>query len=177
MSTLNMIMAGFGGQGILFSGKVAAYAGLLDNKQLSWLPAYGPEMRGGTCNCSVVVSDELIGSPLVVDPDVLIAMNEPSLDKFINSVVPGGIVLVDSTMVDKKVERKDIRVFYIPASKLAEENELPGLANMILLGKLYKETKFCSEAALDGAILKCVPAKKANMIEMNRKALKIGWEI
>ena len=103
MSTLNVLLAGFGGQGILFGGKTLAYSGLLDGKNLSWLPSYGPEMRGGTCNCSVVISDDPIGSPLVTQPDVLVAMNRPSLEKFVNAVVPGGMILVDSSMVDIKV--------------------------------------------------------------------------
>lgn len=177
MSTLNILMAGFGGQGILFLGKMAAYSGLMDNKQITWLPSYGPEMRGGTANCSVCISDDLIGSPLVINPDILIAMNLPSLEKFINQVVPGGTVLVDSTIIEKKVEREDIKVFYIPATKLADENELPGLANMIMLGKMLKETNFCTEYAMDEALLKCVPPRKTDMIELNKKALKIGSEL
>jgi 2-oxoglutarate ferredoxin oxidoreductase subunit gamma len=177
MSNLNILMAGFGGQGILFLGKMAAYSGLMDGKQITWLPSYGPEMRGGTANCSVCISDDLIGSPLVTNPDILIAMNLPSLEKFINQVVPGGTVLVDSTIIEKKVEREDINAFYIPATKLAEENELPGLANMIMLGKMLKETSFCTECAMDEALLKCVPPRKTDMIELNKKALKIGSEL
>ena len=109
-NTLNVLLAGFGGQGILFSGKLLVYSGLLDGKEVSWLPSYGPEMRGGTCNCSVVLSDESIGSPLVTAPDVLIAMNLPSLDKFENSVVPGGTILLDSSLIDRKVTRQDVKV-------------------------------------------------------------------
>jgi len=174
--TLNVLLAGFGGQGILFAGKVTAYAGLIDKKQLTWLPSYGPEMRGGTCNCSVVISDDSIGSPLVVTPDVLIAMNLPSLDKFCDKVVPGGTIILDSSIIEKKVERTDINVHYVDATRLAEENELNGLANIVLIGKMYKELGFCSEEALFGAINKCVPAKKAAMVEKNKLALKIGME-
>ena len=105
-----IVLAGFGGQGILFAGKVLAYAGLLDGKEVSWLPSYGPEMRGGTANCSVCVSDEPIGSPLILDPQVLVAMNTPSFEKFINSVKPGGKVFVDYSMVDVKTDRTDIDV-------------------------------------------------------------------
>ncbi len=141
-TTRNILLAGFGGQGILFAGKVIAYAGLMDSKEISWLPSYGPEMRGGTANCSVCISDEAIGSPLVTNPDIFVAMNLPSFDKFINDVQPGGIVLIDSSLIDKKVERTDVTAFYVPATKLADENDLNGLANMILLGKLYQETKF-----------------------------------
>ena len=147
MQDLNIVFAGFGGQGILFSGKVAAYAGLIDNKEISWLPSYGPEMRGGTANCSVCISDTPIGSPLVTNPNVLIAMNLPSLD---------------------------VRVFYVPATKLAEENGLKGLANIILLGKLYKECPFCEEETIEKALLKCIPPKKAAMLDFNKKAIAIG---
>ena len=115
----NVLMAGFGGQGILFAGKVIAYAALLENKELSWIPSYGPEMRGGTANCSICISDEPIGSPLVVSPNVFIAMNLPSLDKFVGAVQSEGTVVIDSFLINKKVERSDITTFYIPATKLA----------------------------------------------------------
>lgn len=170
----NMVLAGFGGQGILFAGKVIAYGGLKDGKEISWLPSYGPEMRGGTANCSVCISDKTIGSPLVVTPDVLIALNLPSFEKFIDAVKPGGTVIIDSFLINKKVEREDVNVFYVPATKLAEENGIKGLANIILVGKLFKETGFCTEEALYKAIEKCVPARKANMLEFNKKALEIG---
>lgn len=177
MSTnYNMILAGFGGQGILFAGKVIAYGGLFDEKEISWLPSYGPEMRGGTANCSVCISDKAIGSPLVTAPDTLIAMNLPSFEKFIGTVKPGGTVVLDSFLIDKKVERDDLNVFYVPATKLAEENGLKGLANIILVGKMFKETGFCSEESLNKAIEKCVPPRKANMVEANKKAIKLGME-
>ncbi len=149
MKDLNIVFAGFGGQGILFAGKVVAYAGLIEGRELSWLPSYGPEMRGGTANCSICLSDEPIGSPLVTNPNVLIAMNRPSLDKFVNEVEPGGTILLDSSLIDERVERDDVTVFYVPASKLAEENGLKGLANIILVGKLRKELAFCTEETLD----------------------------
>ena len=124
MKDLNMIFAGFGGQGVLFAGKVVAYAGLIEGRELSWLPSYGPEMRGGTANCSICLSAEPIGSPLVTNPNVLVAMNRPSLDKFIGDVEPGGVVILDSSLIDVKVEREDVSVHYVPASALAEENGL-----------------------------------------------------
>ena len=175
-NTMNVLLAGFGGQGILFTGKVMVYGALTEGKELSWLPSYGPEMRGGTCNCSVVISDEAIGSPLVTNPDVLVAMNRPSLEKFVNSVVPGGTILVDSSTVDIKVERTDVTVYYVPATNLADKNGLKGLANMILLGQLYKEMKFISKESLDKGLQKCIPAKKADMLGLNQKALEIGME-
>lgn len=174
MKDLNIVFAGFGGQGILFAGKVVAYAGLIEGRELSWLPSYGPEMRGGTANCSICLSDEPIGSPLVTNPNVLIAMNRPSLDKFVNEVEPGGMILLDSSLIDERVERDDVTVFYVPASKLAEENGLKGLANIILVGKLRKELAFCTEETLDKALQKCIPVRKADMLGFNRKALEIG---
>ncbi len=173
---MNVLLAGFGGQGILFSGKVMAYAGLMDGKEISWLPSYGPEMRGGTANCSVCISDEPIGSPLVVNPDILVVMNLPSLEKFEKEVVPGGLILLDSTLVDKKVSRKDVKTIYIPASKLAEDAGLKGSANMILVGKLFKETKFCSEENLDKGLLKSIPPKKVDLVDKNRQAIHIGMD-
>ncbi len=170
----NIVLAGFGGQGILFAGKVIAYGGLNDNKEISWLPSYGPEMRGGTANCSVCISDKAIGSPLVTKPNALIVMNLPSYEKFIGSVEPGGTVVIDSFLIDKKVERTDLNVFYLPASQLAEKEGIKGLANIILVGKLFKEISFCTEEALDKAVEKCVPASKAHLLAANRKALKIG---
>ena len=174
MASTSILLAGFGGQGVLFAGKVVAYAGLIEGRELSWLPSYGPEMRGGTANCSICLSDEPIGSPLVTTPNVLVAMNRPSLDKFIGDVEPGGVVILDSSLIDVKVEREDISVHYVPASTLAEENGLKGLANIILVGKLFKEDACCSAETLDKAIQKCVPARKAAMLDFNRKAVEIG---
>lgn len=173
---LNLVLAGFGGQGLLFAGKVAAYAGLIEGREISWLPSYGPEMRGGTANCSICISDKAIGSPLVLNPGALIAMNLPSFDKFIDTVKPGGVVIVDSSMISKKVERTDVTAYYVPATKMAEDSGLKGLGNIILLGKLFGVLGFCSAEALDAAILKCVPASKPQMIEFNRQALKMGIE-
>lgn len=177
MTDFNMLFAGFGGQGVLFAGKIVAYAGLMDEKQVSWLPSYGPEMRGGTANCSVCVSDKPIGSPLVTAPNIFVPMNLPSYDKFINDVEPGGKVFLDSVLIDKKVERTDVEAFYIPAQKIAEENGMKKLANVILVGKVFKETGFCSMESLEKALTKVVPPKKANLIEVNLKALKLGMEI
>ena len=177
MTDFNMLFAGFGGQGVLFAGKIVAYAGLMDEKQVSWLPSYGPEMRGGTANCSVCVSENPIGSPLVTAPNVFVPMNLPSFDKFIDAVEPGGKVFLDSVLIDKKVERTDVEAFYIPAQQIAEENGMKKLANVILVGKVFKETGFCSMESLEKALTKVVPPKKANLIEVNLKALKLGMEI
>lgn len=174
MLSYNMVMAGFGGQGVLFSGKVIAYAGLMEGRNVSWLPSYGPEMRGGTANCSICVSDEPIGSPLVVAPNVLIAMNTPSYDKFIDTVEPGGTVIVDSTLISKKCARTDVNVFYVPATELASEKQLDGLANIILVGKLLKETNFSKYESVKKGIEKCVSARKQHLIVKNMEAIDLG---
>ncbi|MBQ8297217.1 MAG: 2-oxoacid:acceptor oxidoreductase family protein [Ruminococcus sp.] len=172
--TTEILLAGFGGQGVLFAGKILAYCGLMDSKELSWLPSYGPEMRGGTANCSVCISDEPIGSPLVLAPDILVAMNGPSYDKFINAVKPGGKVFIDSTLVEAKCERTDIECYYIPSSQLADDNQLKGGSNIILLGKIIKETGIFSLETMKKAIEKVVPPSKAHLIANNFRAIELG---
>lgn len=176
MSTTQILIAGFGGQGVLFAGKFLAYKGLLDNKQVSWLPSYGPEMRGGTANCSVIISDEPIGSPIVTAPDCLVAMNLPSLKKYENDVTSGGIIIIDSSLIGELPERKDVTVFAVPATKIAKDEGFSTLANMILMGKLIKENKTFDFEGTEDVLKKVVPAKKANLIEVNYKALKTGYE-
>lgn len=169
-----MLFAGFGGQGILFAGKFLAYKGLIENKQVSWLPSYGPEMRGGTANCSVIISDEPIGSPIVGSPDVLIAMNLPSLEKYENDVVPGGKIFVDSTLIAKKVERTDVDVYYIPATQMASDNNMTTLANMIITGKVLKEVEGFSIDNAEAALKKVVSARHMDLLDVNMNALKAG---
>ncbi len=172
--TTEILLAGFGGQGILFAGKILAYCGLMDSKELSWLPSYGPEMRGGTCNCSVCISDDPIGSPLVLTPDILIALNQPSFDKFVSTVKPGGKVFFDSSMIENECTRTDIGIFGIPSQKLADDNALKGGSNIILLGKVLKETGICSLETMQKAIEKVVPASKSHLIPNNFKAIELG---
>ena len=174
MKTTQFLFSGFGGQGILFSGKVLAYKGLIEDKQVSWLPSYGPEMRGGTASCSVIVSDGAVGSPIVSKPDVLVAMNLPSLDKFESSVVPGGKIFADSTLIERKVARTDVEAFYVPATKLAADNGIPTLANMILLGKILKELGEFTPEGVEAALKKVISAKHADMLEVNLNALHLG---
>ena len=174
--TTNILFAGFGGQGILFAGKFVAYKGLLENKQVSWLPSYGPEMRGGTASCSVIISDTPVGSPIVSKPDVLVAMNLPSLDKYEASVVPGGTIFVDSTLIERKVNRTDVTVHYINATGLANENKMPTLANMIIVGKILGEMNEFNEQSINAALGKVISARHADMLEFNLKALTIGKE-
>lgn len=166
----DVLIAGFGGQGILFTGKLLAYFGLIDGREVSWLPSYGPAMRGGTCNCSVCISDEPIGSPLILTPDLLIVMNSPSYDKFAGTVRPGGKIFVDSTLVEGAQEG-----FSLPATQLAIDNDLKGMANIIMLGKVLRETALCSMETVEKALERVIPPKKAHLIEYNKKAIDLGF--
>ena len=174
--TNEFLLAGFGGQGILFAGKLLAYVGLYADKEVSWLPSYGPEMRGGTCNCSVTVSDDPIGSPLILEPSELMVMNTPSFDKFIGTVKAGGMAFIDSTLVEGTTDRTDIKCFYIPATQLANDNGLKGMANIILTGKILKEIGLDNMEVIEKALKKVIPPKKANLLDANLKALKLGME-
>ncbi|MBR0121176.1 MAG: 2-oxoacid:acceptor oxidoreductase family protein [Clostridia bacterium] len=173
--TKSILLAGFGGQGILFSGKFLAYKGLIEGKEVSWLPSYGPEMRGGTCNCSVIISDTQIGSPIITNPDILVAMNLPSLDKFENEVVPGGQIYVDSTLIERKVQRDDVDVFYIPATKMASDNGIRTLANMIIMGNIIKHCDDIPHDNIDKAMAKVVSAKHQDLLGVNINAVELGY--
>jgi len=172
--TNEFLIAGFGGQGLLFAGKFLVNKGMMEGKEVSWLPSYGPEMRGGTANCSVIISDEPVGSPIVSRPNVLMVMNLPSLDKYENAVVPGGKIFVDSSLIGRKVERTDVEVHYVPATQLASDNGLTGLANMILIGKLMKELGEFDDAGVAEALKKVVSVKHPEMYDFNLKALTMG---
>ena len=174
MKTTQILIAGFGGQGILFSGKFIAYKGLVEELQVSWLPSYGPEMRGGTANCNVILSDDPVGSPIITAPDVLIAMNLPSLQKYVNSVVKGGQIYVDSSLIGAKVERDDVEVFYIPATQMAKDEGISSLANMIIVGHMLANNANMSFDGVDAVVEKLVPPKKAALKELNMKALTLG---
>ena len=174
--TTQILIAGFGGQGVLFAGKFLAYKGLVQDKQVSWLPSYGPEMRGGTANCSIILSDTPVGSPIITTPDVLVAMNLPSLQKFVDTVAPGGKIFVDSTLIDAKVERTDVEVFYIPATQMAKDAGFATLANMILTGKVLKEIDIVSYEGNKETLESFIPAKKAGLIDINCKALQAGYD-
>ncbi len=175
MATSKILIAGFGGQGILFSGKALAYTGLKANMEVSWLPSYGPEMRGGTANCSVTLSDTPIGSPIVDKPDILIAMNLPSLEKYFFETEKGGCIVYDSSLAKTELTREDIKVCGIPATVLASENNLEGLANMIILGKTLKETSVLTLEQIENSLKQMVPAKKAQLLENNIKAIELGY--
>jgi len=175
MSAVNILIAGFGGQGILFAGKFLVYAGLINGKQVSWLPSYGPEMRGGTANCSVIISDSPIGSPIVTEPDILIVMNAPSLDRYEPDCTSGGKVFIDSSLILRELGRSDLSGWYIPATKLADENNLNGLANMIMMGKMIRETNICAYEDIEAALKKTVPERKKDLYAFNLNALGMGY--
>ncbi|MBQ7037390.1 MAG: 2-oxoacid:acceptor oxidoreductase family protein [Clostridia bacterium] len=175
MKNNEIIIAGFGGQGILFAGKVLAYTGLVNGYEISWLPSYGPEVRGGTANCHVIVSEEAVASPMITKPTALIAMNLPSLRKFEDAVVPGGIILVDSSLIEEDVKRTDVTVIRIPATKMADEVGARKLANMIMTGAFIKATGIVDFDGLVKGAAKCVPAGKEAILEQNKKLLSMGY--
>ncbi len=175
MSTTNIIIAGFGGQGVLFAGKLLAYQGLIENKNVTWLPSYGPEVRGGTANCSVVISDSFVGSPIIDSPDILIAMNLPSLDKYEHTVAKGGKIFVESSLIDRKVLRDDVDVYYVPATQIAADAGATNLANMVMLGKVMRETSFVNYGEITKALEKVVSARHKDLLELNLKVLDTGY--
>ncbi len=176
MAAHEIILAGFGGQGILFAGKLLAYCGMVAGKELSWLPSYGPEMRGGTCNCHVILSDEPVSSPLITKPTVLFAMNQPSLDKFYSKLVPGGVIVYDSTLIGSGVDRDDVKAIAVPATKIANDMGASKLANMILIGTLIKETGIFDSDTVEKALNKLIPPKKADLLKVNLECIKKGME-
>lgn len=171
--TNEILLAGFGGQGILFAGKFLAYMGLVEGKEVSWLPSYGPEMRGGTASCSVILSDQPVGSPIVATPDILVAMNLPSLDKFESTVKSGGTIFVDSSLIGRKVNRTDVKVVYVPSTVLAEENKMPTLANMIMMGSVVNFMGG-DESCIESTLKKIISARRSDMLQINMTAIEIG---
>ena len=170
------IFAGFGGQGMLLIGKIMAMSCMLDGKHVSWLPSYGPEMRGGTANCSVIVSDEPVASPLVDKADVIVAMNRPSLDKFEEHVKPGGVLVVNSSIIDRKAVRDDITVVYCDANGVADSVGNPKGANVAILGAVMEKAPITSIDSMMEAIRIELGEKKARFLEGNKKALVAGME-
>ncbi|MBP9658912.1 MAG: 2-oxoacid:acceptor oxidoreductase family protein [Proteocatella sp.] len=172
-----VICAGFGGQGVMSMGQLLAYAGMIEDKYVSWLPSYGPEMRGGTANCGVTVSDEEIGSPIITnDADIAIVMNLPSLIKFEKDVKPGGKIFVNSSLIEKKVERTDIEVYYIDANKIAADIGNIKAANLVMLGAVLKSTPIVDIESILEAFKKVFGPSKERFIPQNREALVKGGE-
>jgi 2-oxoglutarate ferredoxin oxidoreductase subunit gamma len=172
--THEIVLAGFGGQGILFLGKMIALAGMYDGKEVSWIPSYGPEMRGGTANCSVVVSDRRIGTPVVSHPNVMVAMNRPSLEKFESKMQPGGELLINKTLIEIPHTRADIHATYLEITGIASELGNPRLANIVALGGLVGRLGLVSREAVFEALKKELSGKKAALLDLNLKALEAG---
>ena len=169
-----IIIAGFGGQGILFAGALLAYTAMDYGLEVTWIPSYGPEMRGGTANCTVIISDEEIGAPMVAHPSAAVAMNRPSLDKMEALVKPGGLLIVNGSMVDRAVNRTDIHVVVLPASEIAERIGDKRLTNMVMLGALLTNLNVVPVAALEKAIQGHTPARHLRFVPMNLKAVHEG---
>jgi 2-oxoglutarate ferredoxin oxidoreductase subunit gamma len=169
-----IVLAGFGGQGILFLGKMIAMAGMLEGKQVSWIPSYGPEMRGGTANCSVVVSDHMIGTPMVTHPNVLVAMNRPSLEKFESKMQPKGFLLINRTLIEIPHTRQDIEALYLEITGLAGKVGNPRLANIVALGGLISRVPIVSKDSVIEALRHELSGKKAALLQLNLQALDVG---
>ena len=169
-----LIVGGFGGQGVLLIGQLIAYSGMLDGKEVSWMPAYGPEMRGGSCNCSVVISDQPVGSPKVEDANVVIAMNRPAMEKFESSLVPGGILLMNSSLIDVEPTRTDVKVVKVPVNDIAAELGSPRVGNMVMLGAYSAAAGMFSIDTLIEALRHKLGPAKEKFIPLNRKAIEAG---
>ena len=171
-----VIISGFGGQGTLYAGQVLAYAAMDEGKQVTWIPSYGPEMRGGTANCTVVISDEEIGSPTVKHPKAVLALNLPSLDKYEDMIATGGCLVVNESMVNRKPERTDIRVVMLPANEIAREIGNERATNMVMLGALLANMDILPNEALEKALKNHTAQRLQKFVEMNIQALRRGGE-
>ncbi|WP_313757649.1 2-oxoacid:acceptor oxidoreductase family protein [Tissierella sp.] len=173
-----IVIAGFGGQGVMALGQLLTYSGMIENKKVSWLPSYGPEMRGGTANCNVIISSDEVGSPVVIDSTSAIVMNRPSLDKFENLVVPGGRLFINSSLIDRKCTRDDIEIYYVPANEIADKVGNPRTANMVMLGAFLEATKAVEvDSILNKAFTAVFGENRAHLLPINKEALEKGAEI
>ncbi|PID85251.1 MAG: 2-oxoacid:ferredoxin oxidoreductase subunit gamma [Chloroflexi bacterium] len=173
----SIVISGFGGQGVLFSGQLLAYAGMDNEKHVTWIPSYGPEMRGGTANCTVIVSDDPVGAPLVAEPDVAVVLNLPSFEKYEGLVKPGGLLVVNSSIVDKETSRTDIDVIAIPANQIAEELGSVKMMNMAAMGALLAKRPLLTLSQVEQALDDHLPPRKAHLLEANKQVLQKGYEL
>ncbi len=173
----SIIIAGFGGQGVLFAGQLLAYAGMDAGRHVTWIPSYGPEMRGGTANCTVIISPDPIGAPLVIRPDVAIVLNQPSFDKYEALVKSNGLLVVNSSIVSSQCKRADIEAVYVPANSIAEEFGTVKMLNMAALGAMLCRRPVLELEVLQQAIMDHLPPKKAHLAEANLKVLHRGYEL
>ncbi len=171
-----IMIAGFGGQGVLFAGQVLAYAAMDNGKEVTWIPSYGPEMRGGTANCTVIISDEEIGSPLVRNPRGVIAMNLPSLDKYEPMLREGGSLIVNSSLVNRSIERDDVQYVLIPANEIAETLGDKRMTNIVMVGALLAKIPVLSIEAIEKALEDHLPERHKKLLPLNFQALRAGDE-
>jgi len=172
-----MIISGFGGQGIMLIGRLLAYAGMLEGKNVAWMPSYGPEMRGGTANCTVLISTEEIGSPIVSHPKVLIAMNQPSLDKFELNVSENGLIILNDSLIEREVKRNDVDIIRIPADDIADKLGNSRAANMVVLGAYVKKSGVVKLETIFKALEKALAGRNKKLLSLNKEALKQGTEL
>ena len=172
--TQKIIIAGFGGQGIMSLGQMLCYSGMDEGSEVSWLPSYGPEMRGGTANCHVIVSKDSVASPIVSIADTVMAMNKPSLDKFEKRITKGGRLFINASLIDKKATRDDIEVYYIPANDIAVKLGNDRVAGMVMLGAFLKLSGIVHADSVIASLKKVLGEKKAHLIPVNKKALDAG---
>ena len=175
--TEKIIIAGFGGQGVMSLGQMLAYSGMTEGREVSWLPSYGPEMRGGRANCQVIVSDEPIAAPIISTADTVIAMNLPSLDKFESTIKPGGNLFINSSLIERKAKRDDINVYYVKANDIAVELGNSRVAGMVVLGTYLKATNVVKAETVIESLKKVLGDKKLDLIPINEEALKRGAEL
>lgn len=171
-----MIFAGFGGQGVMLMGQIIAYAGMMEGQQVSWFPAYGPEMRGGTANCSVIIGDEQVGTPIVTEPGVIVAMNLPSLDKFEPLLSVDGSLLINSSLIERKPHRTDVKAYFIPCNDIAKELGNLKVANMVMVGAIVAASRAVSIDSVLEIISKKIFKNKPEVMSLNEQAIRRGME-
>jgi len=172
-----IIISGFGGQGVMLMGRLLAYAGMIEGKKVAWMPSYGPEMRGGTANCTVLISSNEIGSPIVSHPKTLIAMNQPSLDKFEPDVSENGLIILNDSLIERKVKRNDVKAIRIPADDIAGKLGNSRAANMVVLGAYVKKSGVVKIETIFTALEKALAGRNQKLVDINKKALKQGAEL
>ncbi len=172
-----IIISGFGGQGVMLIGRLLAYAGMIEGKKVAWMPSYGPEMRGGTANCTVLISTEEIGSPIVTHPKTLIAMNQPSLDKFESNVNENGLIILNDSLIKREVKRNGVNVIKIPADDIADKLGNSRAANMVILGAYVKKSRVVKLETIFKALEKALAGRNKKLLSLNKEALKQGTEL
>jgi 2-oxoglutarate ferredoxin oxidoreductase subunit gamma len=173
----SIIIAGSGGQGILFLGRLMAYATMLEGKEVTWMPSYGAEMRGGTANCTVIISDEMIGSPVIRNPHILVVMNDASYNRFACKLLPGGTLFYDSSLIKRTDHRDDVKVLGVPASMLSSTLNSTKLANMVVMGAIISSTGILSLDSVLSALDDMTPKRRKNSMDLNRQLIRKGFDI